>query len=419
MIILKYKNSFVKFLFYNLIMFLVLFIIVNLFDVTKKEEIPLVEKSIIQNDDENYNIYVEYPRFHDDKIDTIITDLIYSYVKEFKYEQNNSRSLDMTYELYYFDDYVNIVFHIENTNNIIKNKNILINLNKKELSYITSIYDKEYLNTKIDELVYHKYSTEIYDSIKDSSINNHTYILNEEEIVIYFNDVKFDNIDYIPYINVVLDESIKVNGEISYDKSKKYIAFTYDDGPSEYTLDLLKTLELNKSSATFFMIGNRMKNYNDVIFEVYKSNSEIGSHTYSHKDLSTLSNDDLISELNSTNIIYNNITNDNIKYLRPPYNNYNDGILDKGYEIVTWNIDTKDWLNRDSEVIYNNVINNACDGCIVLMHDIYEESIEATKKLIPKLHEMGYEIVSISDLARIKNYDFTVEDVTSMMKSDE
>ena len=419
MIVLKYKNSFVKFLFYNLIMFLVLFIIVNLFDVTKKEEVPLVEKSIIQNYDDNYNIYVEYPRFHDDKIDTIITDLIYSYVKEFKYEQNNSRSLDMTYELYYFDDYVNIVFHIENTNNIIKNKNILINLNKKELSYITSIYDKEYLNTKIDELVYHKYSTEIYDSIKDSSINNHTYILNEDEIVIYFNDVKFDNIDYIPYINVVLDESIKVNGEISYDKSKKYIAFTYDDGPSEYTLDLLKTLELNKSSATFFMIGNRMKNYNDVIFEVYKSNSEIGSHTYSHKDLSTLSNDDLISELNSTNIIYNNINNDSIKYLRPPYNNYNDGIFDKGYEIVTWNIDTKDWLNRDSEVIYNNVINNACDGCIVLMHDIYEESIEATKKLIPKLHEMGYEIVSISDLAKIKNYDFTVEDVTSMMKSDE
>ena len=94
-------------------------------------------------------------------------------------------------------------------------------------------------------------------------------------------------------------------------------------------------------------------------------------------------------------------------------------LLNLMQKIVTWNIDTKDWLNRDSEVIYNNVINNACDGCIVLMHDIYEESIEATKKLIPKLHEMGYEIVSISDLARIKNYDFTVEDVTSMMKSDE
>jgi peptidoglycan/xylan/chitin deacetylase (PgdA/CDA1 family) len=167
------------------------------------------------------------------------------------------------------------------------------------------------------------------------------------------------------------------------------------------------------------MIGNRMKNYSDVVLEIYKSNSEIGNHTYSHKDLSEIDGDELDNELNSTNIIYSEITNDTLKYLRPPYNNYGNNILDKGYEIVTWSIDTNDWLNRNSDEIYNNVINNICDGCIVLMHDVYEESIEATKKLIPKLHEMGYEIVSISDLARIKGYDFTGEEVTSIMKSDE
>ena len=83
----------------------------------------------------------------------------------------------------------------------------------------------------------------------------------------------------------------------------------------------------------------------------------------------------MLSELNSTNIIYNEITNDYLKYLRPPYNNYNNDVLNEGYEIVTWNIDTNDWLNRNTDEIYNNVIENACDGCIVLMHDIYEESI--------------------------------------------
>ena len=129
--------------------------------------------------------------------------------------------------------------------------------------------------------------------------------------------------------------------------------------------------------------------------------------------------EELNNEINSTNIIYNEITNDTLKYLRPPYNNYNVGAINNNLEIVTWNIDTNDWLNRNSDEIYNNVITNACDGCIVLMHDIYQESIEATKMLIPKLHEMGYEIVSISDLARIKNYDFTSEEVTSDMKSDE
>ena len=419
MILLKHKNSIIKFFVYYFVLFLSLFIIVNLFDISKDDKISSVEKSIIQNNEENYNIYVEYPRFHDDKIDTIITNIIYSYVKEFKYEQTNSRSLDMTYELYYFDDYVNITFHIENTNTIIKNKNILINLDKKELSYITNVYDKEYLLNQINELVYYKYSNEIYEKIKDTSLNNHTYILSENEIIVYFNDIKFDNLDYIPYVNVFLDESLNVNGDVNYGNNKQYIAFTYDDGPSEYTLDLLKTLELNNSSATFFMLGNRMKNYEDVILEIYKSNSEIGNHTYSHKDLSQIDIEELNNEINSTNIIYNEITNDTLKYLRPPYNNYNVGAINNNLEIVTWNIDTNDWLNRNSDEIYNNVITNACDGCIVLMHDIYEESIEATKMLIPKLHEMGYEIVSISDLARIKNYDFTSEEVTSDMKSDE
>lgn len=419
MIILKHKNSFVKFILYYFVLFLVLFVIVNLFDITNEKEVPEVETSIIQNNEDNYSIYVEYPRFHDDKIDTIITDIIYSYVKEFKYDLDSNRSLDMSYELFYYEDYVNITFHIENTTNNIKNRNILINLDKKEIAYITNIFDKDYLNNQINDFVYYKYSNDIYELIKDTSLNNHTYILNDKELIIYFNDIKFESLDYIPYINISLDDSLKVNNDVVFDENKKYIAFTYDDGPGEYTLDLLKTLEVNNSSATFFMIGNRMKNYNDLVLEIYKSNSEIGSHTYSHKDLSLLSNEDIINEINSTNIIYNNITNDTLKYLRPPYNNYNADVLNKGYEIVTWNIDTKDWINRDSEEIYNNVIENACDGCIVLMHDIYEESIEATKKLLPKLHDMGYEVVSISDLARIKEYDFTLEDVTSMMKDDE
>ena len=86
------------------------------------------------------------------------------------------------------------------------------------------------------------------------------------------------------------------------------------------------------------------------------------------------------------------------------------------YEIILWNIDTKDWLVKDSKKIYNDVISSACDGCIVLMHDIYKDSIEATKMLLPKLDEMGYEVVSISKLADIKGYDFSVDDVTNFIR---
>ena len=169
---------------------------------------------------------------------------------------------------------------------------------------------------------------------------------------------------------------------------------------------MLKTLEANDSSATFFMIGNRMKLDPEVVFSIYNSNSEIGSHSYSHKDLSEINEEDIDEELNSIEVIYNDITNDTIKLLRPPYGRYNDYVLNQNYKIVLWNIDPKDWLVKDSNKIYNNVLSNACDGCVVLMHDIYPETIEATKRLIPALKDKGYKIVSVSKLMEIKNYTY-------------
>ncbi len=415
MIFIKYKKNFFIFLILNFILLIVLFLIVNLFYKEKTKEYKFVETSIIEFNDEDSNVYVEYPRFKNDKVNNIITNILYSYITDFRNNKTKNKKLDINYELYYIKNFVNITFNISNTLTDIKNKNILIDLKEGKLSYISSIFDEEYLSSEINDLVYYKYSKDIYDKIKKETINNFTYIINEDKIDVYFNNLKFDNIDYIPNVSIILNQNVS-SYNIDTNENKKYIAFTYDDGPSEYTSDLLKTLELNNSTATFFMIGNRMKYNKDVVLEIENSNSEIGSHSYSHKDLVSLSNDELNNEINSINIIYNQITSNNIKYLRPPYGRYNDKIKSLGYKIVLWNIDTKDWLVRDSEKIYNNVIKNACDGCIVLMHDIYPETIEATKKLIPSLNEMGYEIVSISNLIKYKKININNLDVISNLK---
>ncbi|MDD6272945.1 MAG: polysaccharide deacetylase family protein [bacterium] len=414
MILLRYKNELFKFFIYIFALLVAIFILSN---ILIKDDIPSstnVEKTIIQSDEDGTNVYVEYPRFKNDEINSIITDYLYSYIKEFKSNEKKDKVLDITYQLFYIDNFVNITFHIENTLNNIKNKNILIDLNNSKLAYITQIYDEEYLKTEINDLVYYKYSSEIYEKIQNSTINNFTYILSESKIEVYFNDIEFDNIDYIPYIEILIDSSASSLQNTSL--SDKYIAFTYDDGPSQYTKDLLKTLELNNSSATFFMLGNRMKKYEDTVLEIYNSNSEVGSHSYAHKDLTKLSKLELDEDLKKTNDIFNSITNDNLKYLRPPYNYSNQNVLDSGYLIVTWNIDPKDWLLRDSIKIYNNVITHVCDGCIVIMHDIYEPTIEATKMLLPKLDEMGYKVVSVSELMKIKNYTATVNKTITSIK---
>ncbi len=415
MIILNYKNQLYKYFIYVSALLVTLFVIVNVFYKEPTKDIKDVNTSLIEYNDEVTEINVEYPRFKDDKINKIITDILYDYIKEFKKFTTIKKSLIMNYKLYYYEEYVNITFNIESTIDKAKNKNILINLKNKELSYITNLYDKDYLEREINELVYYKYSTDIYDKIKETNINNNTYILDENKIEVYFNNINFNDLSYVPYVIIPLSEEVYVE-DGSESQDKKYISFTFDDGPSKYTKELLKTLELNNSSATFFMLGNRMKYNEDIVKEIYNSSSEVASHTYSHKNLDKLSSNDILNEINSPAILFNEITNGKIKYLRPPYGNYNDTVKSTNYPIILWNIDPKDWLVKDSSKVYNSVLKHACDGCIVLMHDIYPTTIEAVKMLIPKLNDMGYEVVSISNLAKYKNHEIKTSEIIRKIK---
>lgn len=419
MILINYKNNFLKYIIYMSCVFLVLLVVVNLMNVNEiKNKEDVISSSIIYSDD-NTDINVIYPRFNNDDINSIITSYIYTYVKEFRLNSNSNKVLNIEYDLYYFNDYVNVVFNIDNSLSNIRYKNILLDLKNKKLTYISSLYEKDYLINEINSLINLKYSSDIYDKIKNSNVDNHTYIIDDNKIDVYFNDVDFDTLSYIPMVSIITSgkDSETVSKDNNLDNSdKKFIAFTFDDGPSKYTSELIDTLELNNSSATFFMLGNRMKYNTDTVKKVYNSNSEIGTHTYSHKRLTSLNSDEIYNEINSSEIIFNDITSDHLKYLRPPYGDYNDHINNLGYNIVLWNIDPKDWLTRDSKKIYNSVLNNVCDGCIVLMHDIYPETIEAVKMLIPTLNEMNYEVVSISNLVSKKNHILSKNEVISHVK---
>lgn len=418
MILLNYKNNFLKYIIYMSCVFLVLLVVVNLMNVNEiRNEEDAVSSSIVYNDDNN-DINVIYPRFNNDDINNIITSYIYTYVKKFRLNSGSNKVLNIKYDLYYFNDYVNVVFNIDNSLSNIKYKNILLDFKNEKLAYISNLYEKDYLINEINSLINLKYSSDIYDKIKNSNVDNHTYIINDNKIDVYFNDIDFGTLSYIPMVSIISDNNSEtVSKDDNLDNSdKKFIAFTFDDGPSKYTSELIDTLELNNSSATFFMLGNRKKYNTDIVKKVYNSNSEIGTHTYSHKRLTSLSNDEIYNEINSSEIIFNDITGDHLKYLRPPYGSYNDHIKGLGYNIILWNIDPKDWLTRDSKKIYNSVLNNACDGCIVLMHDIYPETIEAVKMLIPTLNEMNYEVVSISNLIYNKNHILSKDEVISHVK---
>src|SRR5574344_1794017 len=115
MIIFNYKTNLFRYFIYISILLVSLYIFTNLFPMEKenKNSNDILTSSIVYTN-ENTSINVDYPRFYNDNINEIVTDYLYGYIKNFKSHDSEKKVLDMNYELYYFKDYVNVVFNIEN-----------------------------------------------------------------------------------------------------------------------------------------------------------------------------------------------------------------------------------------------------------------------------------------------------------------
>lgn len=276
---------------------------------------------------------------------------------------------------------------------------------------------EEAFREKVSELLYLKYP-EFIAEVLDSEEATKTYQVCSNELIVHYRTealsslvseyfslrVNYNEIkDYIDF-PVSLDSEYEREDGFVFDKNKKAIAFTFDDGPSgELTNRLVEILEQNKAHATFFMVGNRMEAGANVIRNVLNKGNEIGSHSYAHKNMKRQKLEDIVSDEEKTKEIYHSITGQDLLYTRPPYGNVNKSIkeaLDTTF--ITWNVDTEDWLHRDKDYIVNHILENVQDGDIVLMHDVYETTIEAVEEVLPKLYAAGYQVVSISELAELK-----------------
>ncbi len=407
------RHNIIKFIICIVLLFVILLfakiIFINQYNGIFSYDNNSYKKREIIDESDNYNIHVLYPKFNNLNINNIISDYVFNYIKDFKedVEEKNRESniLAMNYKLSFIDEYLNIFFSINNSlNENDKYKNILINLNDYKISKITELYNKDVLQNKINYSITNKYPSSISEKIINNDLNDFIYDINEDLITIYFNNIKFnDSIDYEPYITISLIEDVYYE-EYSININEKMVALTFDDGPSEYTFDMIDVLKLNNSKATFFMIGNRMKYNQGIVKGVYASGNEIGSHSYSHKNLVNITQDELEEEINSVTILYNEITGENLKYLRPPYGSIDSRLTEMApYPLILWSIDTNDWLSRNPEKIAKHIIDKVYDGAIIVMHDIYPESVEAAKIVIPELKALGYQLVTLSDLAKYKN----------------
>ena len=197
------------------------------------------------------------------------------------------------------------------------------------------------------------------------------------------------------------------NEDGSYDPSQKrpMLALTFDDGPGEYTDELLDCLEENNAHATFFMLGQNVSAYPDAPKRMLELGCEIGSHSWDHTQLTTIDIDSVAKQFTDTDNALIDACGQAASVARAPYGDGNSDIYNTvGKPFFMWSLDTEDWKLMDATADYNAVMNgDLTDGTIILMHDIHEPSVQAALRLIPDLIAQGYKLVTVSEMAEAKN----------------
>lgn len=188
-----------------------------------------------------------------------------------------------------------------------------------------------------------------------------------------------------------------------HENGEMKIALTFDDGPHPIlTPKILDILERYQVKATFFLVGENVKNYPNVVERILREGHELGNHTYTHDRID-------LDEIEACEKAIYELTDYKTKLFRPPEGFINRSIKSAssalGYDIILWSIDTRDWAHTPPALICEKVINAISSGSIILMHDYISYNSptpEALEELIPLVLNLGYRFVPVSELIGTK-----------------
>ncbi|WP_239549105.1 polysaccharide deacetylase family protein [Scopulibacillus daqui] len=213
--------------------------------------------------------------------------------------------------------------------------------------------------------------------------------------------------------------------------NEKVAAITFDDGPHPiYTPEILDILKKYHAKATFFLIGNRIEQYPYLVQREVNEGHELGNHTYSHIYLNQMPYFKFLEEANRTENLIKLYQHPQIKLFRPPGGALNTDIIDtawiENFEIIlwSWDQDPKDWASPGTDRIVSHILNHIHNGSIILLHDSggdRSQTVHALNKVIPKLQEKGYRLVTVSQLLKMNPryaslFNFGIKNIMPSMK---
>lgn len=421
------KNIIFKILIIGIVLILCMIFLI----IKKDNKFYINNKSFIKND-YNYKMEINYPIFNNRKVNKEIDKLVKNEQNKFlKKVVNNNNELNINYSYVIKGNVYSV--HLRGYSYLGSNKDYdrfdkvyYFDKNSNKLLSIEDLVMNDMFYQVINKSVFKYFNNNLklfsYDKLNDNKLilfgSDSVYVLippyyvngyNKEVIVnISYREVKnYLNKNYFDNNNddkMVLEEKVKKIRDKRQFKGKKLVALTFDDGPSyNNTEELLSKLEMYDARVSFFILGELAIKQPNLVKNIYNSGHTIGSHTYDHKSLTNLETEQLLYEINYTNKIIKNITGEDVKYLRPPYGNYNKEVLNVvNMSFILWNVDTEDWKLRNSKLVADYIIEHAKDGSIILLHDIHIESVNGAIEAIQELKNKGFAFVSIDEMIEYK-----------------
>ncbi len=208
-------------------------------------------------------------------------------------------------------------------------------------------------------------------------------------------------------------------GNSSAEYLKKYDAYFVDEGKEKtiyltfdagyengYTESILNTLRDKNVKAAFFLVGHYINTSTDLVKRMAEEGHLVCNHTYSHPDMTALSKNDFITQLNDLENLYKDATGYELnKFYRPPSGKYNEDTLswakEAGYKTVLWSLAYADWDNDKQptkQTAFEKILPRLHDGCILLLHSTSKTNCEILGELIDEIQKSGYTFKTLDEL---------------------
>ncbi len=209
---------------------------------------------------------------------------------------------------------------------------------------------------------------------------------------------EIEAVEFVEQKEMLKFPTIELSNLISYRIPDGSVALTFDDGPSKYTSAFVDVLNEYDAGATFFFIGQNVKQYPEAIEYVHSNGFSIGNHSTDHALFLRLNSEEQMANITETNQLIEQLTGEPVALFRPPYGANNPDtseILEQSQmKMVLWNSDTEDWKAKNDKDILEYIVTTKTSGSIILLHET-QETLQALPQIIEYLRENQLEIVNL------------------------